>query len=449
MPRILVTDAEQRSSLAVVRSLGRAGYHVDVCSAAARPLAGASRYVTECHRVPDPAADVSEFLRATSTLIEQRGVDVLIPMTDVTASVALRLRAAHPGLLIPLPPADVWERVSDKRALMEIARSLGVPVPEQHVVAGPDADAAEAVRWARARGFPVIVKPHRSAVVGESSVSRLGVGIAADAAELDDRLRRLPPEAFPVMVQEKIAGPGLGAFFLARDGEVILRFAHRRLREKPPTGGVSVLREGVPLREDLAAYSEALLEHVGWSGVAMVEFKEDASTGTPYLMEINGRFWGSLQLAIDCGVDFPRALIESFSTTAAGASSAAPPSGARSRRRPHGPRPLDAPGPPSSPDPTAGPDPTRRLRSRWLWGDVDHLIWILRADAAVLRADAHLPGRLRAMARFLLPSWRTRYEVLRLTDPGPFLRESRQWLAHAAGRAGAPRRPRRCTGRFG
>jgi len=427
MPRILVTDAEQRASLAVVRSLGRAGYHVEVCSALPGPLAGASRFSAATHRVLAAATDVPGFLRAASTLIERRGIDVLIPMTDVTASVALRLRADHPGLLIPFPPADAWERVSDKRALTDVARSLGVPVPDQHVVAHPDADRAESVRWARAKGFPVIVKPHRSAVVGESSVSRFGVTIAADATALEDRLRRLPPAAFPVMVQEKITGPGLGGFFLARDGRIILRFAHRRLREKPPTGGVSVLREGVPLRDDLAAHSHALLEHFGWSGVAMVEFKEDASTGTPYLMEINGRFWGSLQLAIDCGIDFPRALLESFSVTAIEEPAAAPPT---DRRLPH------------SPDASRSPDPSHppcRLRSRWLWGDVDHLIWILRADARVLRDDPQLPGRLRAVARFVLP-WRpgTRYEVLRLTDLGPFLRESRQWLAHAAGRSEAP-----------
>jgi hypothetical protein len=36
----------------------------------------------------------------------------------------------------------------------------------------------------------------------------------------------------------------------------------------------------------------------------MVEFKDDG-VNPPCLMEINGRFWGSLQLAIDAGVDFP------------------------------------------------------------------------------------------------------------------------------------------------
>ncbi len=42
-----------------------------------------------------------------------------------------------------------------------------------------------------------------------------------------------------------------------------------------------------------------------WTGVAMVEFKLDARDGVAKLMEINGRFWGSLQLADRRGRRFP------------------------------------------------------------------------------------------------------------------------------------------------
>jgi predicted ATP-grasp superfamily ATP-dependent carboligase len=37
----------------------------------------------------------------------------------------------------------------------------------------------------------------------------------------------------------------------------------------------------------------------------MVEFKHDLRDGIPKLMEINPRFWGSLALAIESGVNFP------------------------------------------------------------------------------------------------------------------------------------------------
>jgi len=37
----------------------------------------------------------------------------------------------------------------------------------------------------------------------------------------------------------------------------------------------------------------------------MVEFRVDARDGTAKLMEVNPRFWGSLQLSILSGADFP------------------------------------------------------------------------------------------------------------------------------------------------
>ena len=134
----------------------------------------------------------------------------------------------------------------------------------------------------------------------------------------------------------------------------------------------------------------------------MVEFKQDAATGTPYLMEVNGRFWGSLQLAIDAGVDFPELLVR-----LASGESVEPPTGFR-----------------------------LGVRSRWLWGELDHLLWILRAPRGYRRENPDLPTRVAALARFLVP-WRPgdRLEVLRFSDPKPFLRESVAWFRALGGGA--------------
>ena len=71
-------------------------------------------------------------------------------------------------------------------------------------------------------------------------------------------------------------------------------------------------RESVEADGALIESSRALLERFRWCGVAMVEYKIEQSTGTAYLMEVNPRFWGSLQLAIDAGVDFPYLLYRVF-----------------------------------------------------------------------------------------------------------------------------------------
>jgi predicted ATP-grasp superfamily ATP-dependent carboligase len=55
----------------------------------------------------------------------------------------------------------------------------------------------------------------------------------------------------------------------------------------------------------MTEYALRLLQHVGWHGVAMVEFKVDRQSGTPLLMEVNGRYWGTVGLPVAAGTDFP------------------------------------------------------------------------------------------------------------------------------------------------
>jgi predicted ATP-grasp superfamily ATP-dependent carboligase len=400
VPHILVTDGEQRSALAIVRSLGRAGHEVSVCSARARPLAGASRYGGASHRVVDPGVDPAAFRHDVEGIVERHRVDLIIPATDVSALPLLPLRVSGCRATLAFPDERSYLAVSDKASLLDVARGLGVAVPAQVRLEGPHEDGGRAHAFARERSFDVALKPARSAVLVGGAVSKLGVALVRTADEYRRALEALPEAAYPLLVQERISGPGLGVFLLTRAGEPIASFAHRRIREKPPTGGVSVYRESVALRDDVRRGAEAMLRHHAWTGVAMVEFKEDAKTGTPYLMEVNGRFWGSLQLAVDAGVDFPEMLVrvtlgehvEPVSSYRVG------------------------------------------LRSRWLWGDLDHLIWVLRRGRAHRGAHPEIPGPSAAIGRFLVP-WRPgdRFEVLRASDPWPFVRESVEWLRAAVG----------------
>ena len=92
---------------------------------------------------------------------------------------------------------------------------------------------------------------------------------------------------------------------LMRGGEALAVFQHRRLREKPATGGISVLCESAAPDARLAGWAISLLRAMNWDGVAMVEYRVDPISGEARLLEVNGRFWGSLPLAIRSGVDFP------------------------------------------------------------------------------------------------------------------------------------------------
>ena len=68
----------------------------------------------------------------------------------------------------------------------------------------------------------------------------------------------------------------------------------------------------MPIDDTLLDYSRRLIDALGWHGVAMVEFKLDEATGESRLMEINGRFWGSLPLCTAAGADFPSMLFDLY-----------------------------------------------------------------------------------------------------------------------------------------
>src|SRR5208283_2488478 len=106
------------------------------------------------------------------------------------------------------------------------------------------------------------------------------------------------------VIQEFIQGEAYGFFALYRRGRIVASFMHKRIREVPPTGGPSSAAESV-YDQRLLSLGTRILDHLSWHGLAMVEFKKDSRTHDFRLLEINPKFWGSLDLAIEAGIDFP------------------------------------------------------------------------------------------------------------------------------------------------
>jgi len=395
-PEILITDGTERAALAVARALVTAGYQVHVAAARPLSLAGVSRGVQRCLLTTDPFADASGYVAELGEIISGRGIGVLLPMTDVSVEAVLEHRhLLPPAVALPLPGLAAYRRASDKLQVLELARAAGFAVPQTVVLDCRDQGGA----WPDEL-FPAVVKPHRSVVTVDGKRRSLGVSFVGDATECRRALAMLPPAAFPVLLQRRVAGVGEGLFALRWEGRTVARFAHRRLREKPPAGGVSVYRESIALDPRLVSAGERLLDALEWTGVAMIECKRDPDTGRHVIMEINGRFWGSVQLAIDAGVDFPVLLVR----CALG----------------------QAPAEPTVTGYRVG------VRSRWFWGDVDHLYLRLTRSLAQLQVTDDYDSRLRAVLRFLtIHPGRDRCEVWRWRDPAPFLFETSQRLGLA------------------
>jgi predicted ATP-grasp superfamily ATP-dependent carboligase len=305
MGPVLVLDGDQVSTLAIVRSLGRGSIVVDVASAAGRPLAGFSRHVRSCLRHPDPMRDEDAFVAWLEHWTREHPSAIVIPVTERTVVPIHQNRHRLAMDRIAIAPRDALEQVLDKDRTLALAASLGVPVPRSTLICSID----EIESAAAGHAFPIVVKPSRS--VGQDGERRvhLAVSYAQNAGELFTQVRHAL--AFgAVLLQDYFAGDGVGVELIADRGEVRYAFQHRRLHEVPLTGGGSSLRVSEPPVPALLQAATALMQALRWHGVAMVEFKYAPGSGDFRLMEINGRFWGSLPLAVAAGADFPLMLHE-------------------------------------------------------------------------------------------------------------------------------------------
>lgn len=307
---VLVTDGENRAALAVTRSLGRRGCSVFVVGRELESISSTSQFCRRAFRVPDPLNETGQYIDAVAKIISSEDIDIVFPVSEQSI---FNLSAAREKLgehvILACAPFEKMKTISNKYRLFQAAERLNVAVPKTIYVSGIDDFEFKRVQ---VTGFPVVVKPAFSKIRDGEHFLSAGVMYAFDHNQLSRLYEIEPVLRYPSLIQEFIAGEGTGLFTLFDRNRHLVLFSHRRLLEKPPTGGVSVLSESVPLDSEMVEFATRLLSDVEWSGVAMVEFKRDIRDGKVKLMEINGRFWGSLQLAVASGVDFPSLCLDFY-----------------------------------------------------------------------------------------------------------------------------------------
>lgn len=298
--KVLVLGDDTRSFLACVRSLGRRGVAVHTAPTNFRSPALRSRYVAAVHDIPPWMGDGSDWLAAMRALLAAERFDLVIPCNET----ALLPLARHRADLAPLARLAIPEDAAiailfDKQATRELARSLGVAVAPGRPMR-PAEDAASVIAEL---GAPLLVKPRRSYSVERLAV-RGKVEVAEDARQLAAILARAEPES--TLLEGFFPGRGVGVSVLAAQGKVLQAFEHHRVHEE---SGSSYYRVSAPLSPDLLAACGALVGAIGYSGLAMFEFRR-GSGGDWVLLEVNARPWGSLPLPVALGVDFPYRLYQ-------------------------------------------------------------------------------------------------------------------------------------------
>ena len=259
-------------------------------------ISGFSKYCTKNLVSPSPVKRPDEYLEWLDRTIEQYGINILFPMDDAAMDLVVKQKEYFSKKVqLTVPDADLYEMATDKWKSVQMAINAGLDCP---VTVLPDS-ADGLVNYIDKVGFPAVVKARKS------SGSR-GIRIVNDFNELLSVYKEIDSMfPFPILQQRIPTGPRFDICLLF-DHKCKLKasFAQREIRHFPVEMGPSTLQQSVRLPE-LVAKCADMLSNLGWTGIAEVEFMLDQTTGKYIFMEINTRFWNSLELAVHCGVDFP------------------------------------------------------------------------------------------------------------------------------------------------
>jgi predicted ATP-grasp superfamily ATP-dependent carboligase len=295
---VLIAPADNLMALAVIRSLGRKGVETIGVTRSAEGVGKHSRY---CREVIPVSSSPEGVVTAVLNLASQYRASHLIATNENFIVLLNEYRSRlESRIRLLFPPKNIFDVALHKDETIRVAAASGIPVPRTEEIRGID----DLAKCASMR-FPLVLKPPHGDI---GSVLKFRALYINSYQQLRDEVMSLGTAGEYPLIQEYWNGVGIGVEVLMCNGSPMMIFQHRRLREYPITGGASVYCESMPLNGKLVDYSVALLKAMHWEGVAMVEFKFNETTGEAALMEVNGRFWGSLPLALHAGADFPYAL---------------------------------------------------------------------------------------------------------------------------------------------
>jgi predicted ATP-grasp superfamily ATP-dependent carboligase len=292
----LVLGAAPRVVVPIARSLQRLGVPCIVGTFSEKNSALGSNAVRRSVRLPHPDNGAA-LLSALTSLIDEENIDTIFPGSDLAITAIGDHYERLSELVYPgCPSPDVCAAVLEKRRTFDAARTCGIEMPASY--RAPTLGDLDALR-AEIR-FPVIVKRSSAAIAGGFKIRHYFSFEALRAEYLSD-----PTFGAQTILQQYDGGEGIGLALIVQHGRVLAPFQYRSRRELPTTGGVSCVVEADELDAGLLERSAAMLNAIGWRGVAMVEYMRDRATGRCRLLEVNGRYWGCLALAMQSGHDYP------------------------------------------------------------------------------------------------------------------------------------------------
>jgi predicted ATP-grasp superfamily ATP-dependent carboligase len=303
---VLIIGLSTQTELAFIRSLGKHGIKIYGLGINKNNIGFFSKYLTKGYISPT-FEEEEKFIDFVEKILEKHKIDYVMAhgfaaLENVFVVLnKYRARIEKTSKLM-FPPGEIFDKVLDKNKTLQLAKNLDIPIPKTIVIY----DINELDNCKNLR-FPVVVKPSSRNYQNHNLLKMdFRREYFHNFHALQEFVSKFKPyQFFPVMIQEYCNGEEIGFPILMNKGKCVACMQYKILRTLPVNGGTPIYRETVKMNPLLKEYSVRLLKAMKWEGVAEIDYFADNKDDNIKLLEVNGRFWGSLALSIYSGIDFP------------------------------------------------------------------------------------------------------------------------------------------------
>lgn len=300
--KLLITDADSKISLGIIRSLGLKNYEIEMFHHYKRPLCFYSKFCKKINILPN--YNSKNFNTKFLKLLKEKKYDLVIPVQYNSFYFLSKIKKKILKFSnVVCENHNKINFVSSKKKVNYLSKKI--KDKNFRVIETIKYESVNKLTSKRIKtNFPLVIKPAYEQ--GGNSKNIFYVKNFSEIIEVFNKVGNSKENILKYIIQKKIEGVGRGFFALSQNGKCLNTFQHQRIREMPISGGMSVAAKSI-FDKNLQKIGEKIVKKIKWTGLIMLEFK--FYENKYYLIEINPKFWGSLDLAIASNVDFPNKLV--------------------------------------------------------------------------------------------------------------------------------------------
>jgi len=291
---VLIPDGESHLLRFIINGLAQwKGIKIYVMSCKMNSPMRFSRYIHKFSYYAKADTDL-DWIENINNEVEKYNIDFVMPIWEV----GIKILAEHKDRVLfknklgLLPPLNEFNTARNKGLLPSHLESYNIPGPKSVLV-----ESVNELDKVDRLGFPVMIKPVEG-FGGGYGVRKFNNKKDIESYIIEKNI------GYELIVQEFIEGTDFGCNVLCKEGN-ILAFTMQKGNEPDEKQFAPSISWDFIYEPDLYRTIERLMKSLNWSGVANIDLLYDKNDQQFKILEINARFWGSLDGSILAGVNFP------------------------------------------------------------------------------------------------------------------------------------------------